>query len=272
MELTKEVLALLSAPFDPKEISWRPGAITKDRKRAMALAYIEARAVMQRLDDVVPGEWSFLWEPVPWQKVVPPDKDNGETEDKVVPAMGVKGTLAVCDVSRQDVGEGGESEMGSTLKAMVSDTLKRCGVQFGIGRYLYSLPQIWVDWDDASRHFKTEPTLPAWALPKAGGVTGYTGATGLTGWNTWPEEKHKGFRVLSDKLQLDEGAICAEFGVDCMPEYEGTIEDARVILDILGAGINEYKIGVAGIHSALKVRHTCDWTGSVEEAEERMKG
>ena len=271
MELTKEILELLAAPFDPSAISWKPTALTKDKTRGLAVAFIDARDVMRRLDEVVPADWSFRWEPIPWDKVIPPDKE-GKTQERVLPAMGVKGSLTICGVTREDVGEGGDSEEGSTLKAFVSDALKRCAVHFQIGRYLYSLPKQWIDYDYQGRKFKVEPSLPAWALPKAGGVTGHTGATGPTGWNSWPEEKHKGFRVLSDKLQLDEGAICAEFGVESMPEYEGTIEDARVILDILGAGINEYKIGVAGIHSALKVSHTCDWTGSVEEAEERMKG
>lgn len=76
----------------------------------------------------------------------------------------VKGRLTVLGVTREDIGEAGEGNLG-TLKAASSDALKRCAVQFGIGRYLYDLPKQWVDWDDARRQPKTTPELPDWARP-----------------------------------------------------------------------------------------------------------
>jgi hypothetical protein len=64
---------------------------------------------------------------------------------------------------------GGQSEQpdeGDRRKAAFSDALKRAAVKFGIGRYLYRLPQIWCDYDPKKRQFVRPPTLPASALPK----------------------------------------------------------------------------------------------------------
>ena len=43
----------LKAPFPPEKIKWRAGATNKDKTKALALAYIDARDVMDRLDEVV---------------------------------------------------------------------------------------------------------------------------------------------------------------------------------------------------------------------------
>ena len=52
------VFAQLAAPFDPSDLEWRAGATNKDKNKALALAYITSRAVMDRLDDVVsPENW-----------------------------------------------------------------------------------------------------------------------------------------------------------------------------------------------------------------------
>lgn len=145
MELTKEVLQQLAEPFPAKVIQWKPQATRKDGDKALAVAYIDARDVMRRLDDVVGGEWGFYWEPI------------GDTS--------VKGVLTVCGVMRSDVGEEGDGPMGKTIKAAVSDALKRCAVHFGIGRYLYYLGGTWVAYDAQFKRLKETPKLPKWALP-----------------------------------------------------------------------------------------------------------
>ena len=50
--------AELAAPFDPVDVEWRIGATNKDKTKGMALAYLDARAVMDRLDRVCgPEGW-----------------------------------------------------------------------------------------------------------------------------------------------------------------------------------------------------------------------
>jgi hypothetical protein len=71
-------------------------------------------------------------------------------------------------ITKSDVG--GPSEQpdgGDRLKAAFSDALKRAAVKFGIGRYLYRLPQQWADYDPQKRQFAGPPRLPDWAMAKA---------------------------------------------------------------------------------------------------------
>ncbi len=42
----------LRAPFPAKDICWRIGSTTEDKDRGLALAYIDARAVQRRLDEL----------------------------------------------------------------------------------------------------------------------------------------------------------------------------------------------------------------------------
>ena len=142
-----DVQKRLQAPFPAHMVMWKPGVITKDRKRALLLAHIDARAVQDRLDAICPDGWSFEVEVVTGTRLPP-----------------VKGRLTVLGVTREDIGEAQPGELG-TLKAASSDALKRCAVQFGIGRYLYDLPRQWVDWNDARREAVSPPQLPDWARP-----------------------------------------------------------------------------------------------------------
>lgn len=142
-----DVQRRLQAPFSAHLVNWRAAAFNKDRTRALLLAHVDARAVQDRLDSICPDAWSF---------------ELMVVEGAASPT--VKGRLTVLGVTREDIGEAGEGERG-TLKAAASDALKRCAVQFGIGRYLYDLPRQWADWNDQKREPKTTPTLPEWARP-----------------------------------------------------------------------------------------------------------
>ncbi|MBB6096715.1 hypothetical protein HNR42_000127 [Deinobacterium chartae] len=142
MKQLADVQKRLAAPFPSQEVGFKPQAYSRDRKRAMLLAYVDARAVMDRLDEVVPGEWSFEIEVI---------------AGAAVPS--VRGSLTIMGVTRQDIGE------GDTLKAAASDALKRSAVHFGVSRYLYDLPQFWVAWDDAKNQAAELPQLPDWAKP-----------------------------------------------------------------------------------------------------------
>jgi hypothetical protein len=118
----------LREPFDPSDVDFRvQGRVNEQTNRAQVLAYIDARAVQDRLDGVVGcGNWSFDWSPIV--------SDNGEV-------MVAKGTLTIYGVSKSDAGSASNFEQ--SLGA-VSHCFKRAAVQWGIGRYLYSLPVAWV--------------------------------------------------------------------------------------------------------------------------------
>jgi hypothetical protein len=122
---THAAIEALARPFPADAVSWRVGSRTKDKTRGMALAYIDARDVMERLDTAVgPANWRDEYQEVAgflicklWLRI------NGEWVWK-------------CDgAGKTDV----EAEKG-----MVSDSFKRAAVKWGIGRYLYNLDSPWV--------------------------------------------------------------------------------------------------------------------------------
>lgn len=146
---SKEIQEALAAPFQPEEIDFLPR--TPQNGRALALPYIGARSVMQRLDAVVgPENWSFDFE------VITPPGGVGTW---------VKGRLTVLGITKCDAGEGGDEE--EPLKSAVSDALKRCAVHFGVGRYLYYLPKLWAPYDSTRRRFVEVPRWPAGAIERA---------------------------------------------------------------------------------------------------------
>ena len=144
-DLTKEILDQLKAPFPTKAVKWKPQGI--EGGSARALAYVNVRTVMDRLDETVGGAWEFHW--------APDGKD-------------VIGVLTVCGVTREDAGLPGQGEAGDTRKAAVSDALKRAAVMFGIGRYLYRIEsRRWPGEMQGKRFvFTPDPQVPAWATPE----------------------------------------------------------------------------------------------------------
>jgi hypothetical protein len=144
-----DVQRRLAAPFPAHLVGWKAQTISKDRKRALMVAYVDARAVMDRLDAVCPNDWTF--------------------EIEIITSAGVptvKGRLTVLGQTREDIGEAHGDGDAATLKAATSDALKRAAVHFGVGRYLYDLPLAWTEWDDARRAPVTPPELPEWARPE----------------------------------------------------------------------------------------------------------
>lgn len=129
-----DILQELSNPFPPAKISWRVGSTTADKKRGLALAYIDARDVMARLDQVCGAAG--------WQ-------DRYEFH----------GPRTVCYLSVKIDGEwvtkadgAGDSDVEAE-KGAISDAFKRAAVKWGIGRYLYDVEGPWVELRAAGRSY-----------------------------------------------------------------------------------------------------------------------
>jgi hypothetical protein len=138
--MISDMFTRLSEPFDADAISWRVGSTNIDQKTGeprdgkpasgMALAYLDARDVMDRLDLVCgPEGWQCRYSHV--------------------------GATAVCEIGIRIVQAGTDEWIwkadgaGATdieaEKGALSDAFKRAAVRFGVGRYLYGLSSPWVD-------------------------------------------------------------------------------------------------------------------------------
>jgi hypothetical protein len=138
------VLAALAQPFDPEAVEFKAGATTQDKARALALAYVDARVYQARLDAVAPD----------WR--------NEYTREYAGDRVIVTCALTVAGVTRQAIGESLQATArhdGSTVieenaaTSAEAQAFKRACSAFGLGRYLYSVPQVWAEYDGQRRQF-----------------------------------------------------------------------------------------------------------------------
>ena len=127
-ELTKK----LTAPFEAKDVEWRIQQTTQDKSRGLAVAFITSRAIQRRLDEMV-GPFHWKTEFSPWHQI-----GNGSQ----LCALSIYNEERKEWVTKTDGAENSDIE---PVKGGLSDSFKRAAVQWGIGRYLYSMGALWVD-------------------------------------------------------------------------------------------------------------------------------
>ncbi len=171
MDLTK-----LTEPFPLEDIEWRVSRSGKGQKGifCLVIAYITARAIQKRLDDVVGVE--------NWRNEEPRILEiNGKSYFSV----GISIRLDKEWVTKWDVCEPTRTGDIDPAKGGFSGGMKRAGAQWGIGRYLYYLDEVFAETTDkpatdsrqwtyaklSEKHgsdiyYWKSPDLPAWALPK----------------------------------------------------------------------------------------------------------
>lgn len=147
----------LSNEFPRDAIHWRAQTLTRSGDKALALAFIDARDVMDRLDEVCgPENWQSRYTETPRGRVL--CEIGIRIGDEWVWKSDGAGDTAV------------EGEKGG-----ISDALKRAAVQWGIGRYLYRMDAVWcpcetyqqngkLKWskwsDDPWNHVRGKPSNP----------------------------------------------------------------------------------------------------------------
>lgn len=125
----------LAKPFPPELVSWRVGSTKADKTAGLALAYIDARDVMERLDTVCgPQNWQCKY-----------SHANGKT----VCDIGIK-----CDAEWVWKADGAGDSDVEAEKGALSDAFKRAAVRWGIGRYLYAIKSSWVELEPAGKSYK----------------------------------------------------------------------------------------------------------------------
>jgi hypothetical protein len=138
------VLAELAQPFDPEAVEFKAGAVTQDKARALALAYVDSRVYQGRLDAVAPD----------WR--------NEYTREYAGDRVIVTCALTVAGVTRQAIGESLQASARSDGSTVIEENaatsaeaqaFKRACSAFGLGRYLYSVPQVWAEYEAQRRQF-----------------------------------------------------------------------------------------------------------------------
>lgn len=165
----------LAEPFPPDAISWRVGSTNGDKSKGLALAYLDARDVMDRLDLVCgPAGWQCRY-----------SHANGKT---------------VCDIGIKVDGEwvwkadgAGDTDVEAE-KGALSDAFKRAAVRWGIGRYLYGLQSPWVELEPAGRSYKIKKGEYA-KLRSC--LTSYTGVSAKS---SAASKRDKDYEYFKDKL------------------------------------------------------------------------
>ena len=150
----------LGAPFPALDIEWRiqRSGEKNDKIWAMVLAYVTNRAIMERLDTVIgPENWCNHFKDGPQGGLL----------------CGLSLWIRDGWVTKWD---GADNTQVEAVKGGLSGSMKRAGVQWNIGRYLYKLPAGFANISDKGEHraklkegnkwFKWDaPQLPVWALP-----------------------------------------------------------------------------------------------------------
>lgn len=141
-----EKLKLFTKPLTPDEIEWKIQSKTKGASvKTIVVPYIDNRAVMNRLDSVFGSmEWKSSFEPKNYE-VTTKTRDSITHEKRIamVCTLSIK-TESGEWVSKQDGADGTDIE---TFKGGISDAMKRCATQWGLGRELYDYPRVFVEGD-----------------------------------------------------------------------------------------------------------------------------
>lgn len=141
----------LKEPFPVNDIEWRiqQSGLYNDNPWGICLAYISNRAIMDRLDEIVGAEnWTNEFSKSP----------NG-------------GVLCRIGIRFKDEwvfkSDGAENTDIEAVKGGLSNSMKRAGVQWGIGRYLYKLPSTFATFTESGRYkAKIQNRTYKWNPPK----------------------------------------------------------------------------------------------------------
>ena len=123
-------------PFPASDVSWRLQYVNEQRMQGIAVPYLDARAVADRLDEVVgQNRWKDSY--TPWHESVSGKKTKSSQ-------------LCTISIYDDELGQwidktdGAEDSDIEAVKGGLSDAFKRAAVKWNIGRYLYSFNTVWV--------------------------------------------------------------------------------------------------------------------------------
>jgi hypothetical protein len=133
----EEIINRLREPFPFESIEWKVQITSHDKARGMAVAYMDARAVQKRLDEILgPFNWKNLYSL--WH-------DNSQ-----ICGISIFNAERSEWVTKFDGAENSDIE---PIKGGLSDSFKRAASAWGVGRYLYQLDGIWAEIEPKGKSF-----------------------------------------------------------------------------------------------------------------------
>ena len=167
---TDALFTQLAEPFGPSEIKWRVTHTSHDGTRGAVIAFADPRAYTDRLNQLfTPSGWTRNYDVTTVSAV------SRQKRDKIIQTGKVLVTCTLT-IARLGTHSGSGEQWADEQNAMTgaeAQAFKRASSCFGLGRYLYNLPETWVDLDGQGKPTRL-PALPNWALPKANSATGKT--------------------------------------------------------------------------------------------------
>lgn len=130
-KITQKDLETLTKTFPKDKLGVKVQSLSKNRDKAMLVLYLQHTDVMNRLEEVDPC----------WMNEVIEERGGNDY-------VCVRMRVIIKGVTRENVGDGRDP------KAAYSDAIKRCAMMFGVGRYLYDAPTVWVPYNEQEDRFK----------------------------------------------------------------------------------------------------------------------
>jgi len=216
------MLTQLRQPFRNEDIEWRiqSSGVKDNRAWAKVLAYVQARAIQERLDEVfgILG-WQVRYKLEHFDTV--DSKEHGLMDKDRQVKEGIICIISVYDKESNywiEKSDGAPFTNFESFKGGISDALKRTAASgYGIGRYLYKLTfgfaDVYKDTKKGRYYSKIEgkafswdpPKLPDWALP---------GGTGKPPIDKEPKQSGKTEPDVSIELEeLDKNIILGIAGM-----------------------------------------------------------
>lgn len=145
--MSKTAQDILKKLSEEMPFRWRVGQVSKDKKKCTVLAYVDARDVMDKLDEVVgPQNWT---------------KEYKEVKGNLYCGIGIKFPDSEEFIWKWDCGSETQVE---EQKGEASDAFKRAAVNFGVGRFLYGMDSPWFPYSEEKKGMVKENGEKVWKV------------------------------------------------------------------------------------------------------------
>ena len=132
----------LAQPFKAEDIEWRIASTNKEKTKGIAVAYVDSRAIQERLDSIFGCE--------NWQNSFEITQGAEKDLTSYVCRIGIYSPERNEWIFKSD--GSGPTDI-EPVKGGLSGALKRAASVWNIGRYLYELDGVWVDIEQKGKSY-----------------------------------------------------------------------------------------------------------------------